>query len=65
MWRMYLPSGDGPSGHFIGDAVGLACSAVQLERSVAVRFQSVPPDKAWAIVGYRVICGRGVDGDIV
>ena len=56
---------DGPSGHFIGDAVGLASSAVQPERSVAVRIQPVPPDKAWAIEGCRVICGRGVDGGVV
>lgn len=56
---------DGPSGHLKGDAVGFAGFAVQPERSVAVSIQSVPPDKAWAIVGYRVICGRSVDGGVV
>ena len=56
---------DGSPAHFVGDAVGFAGSAVQPERSVAVRVQPVPLDETWSIVGYRVICGRRVDGGIV
>ena len=56
---------DGPSAHFVGDAVGFEGFAVQPECSVAVRIQPVPPDETWAIVGYRVICGRCVDGGVV
>ena len=56
---------DGPSAHFVGDAVGFEGSAVQPDCSVAVRIQPVSPDETWAIEGYRVICGRCVDGGIV
>ena len=48
-----------------GVAAGFEGSAVQPERSVAVRIQPVPPDKTWAMVGHRVICGRCVYGGIV
>ena len=49
----------------VGVAAGFEGSAVQPERSLAVRIQPVPPDETWAIVGYRVICGRCVDGGLV
>ena len=46
---------DLPSAHFVGDAVGFAGFAVQLQRAISIGIQTMPPDEAGAIKGYLVI----------
>ena len=51
--------------HPVSDTMGSIGSAVQMQNTIAMRIQTVPPDQARNPKGYRIIGCRGVDRGVV